>query len=342
MVSVRVEVERLSHKDVRQRRRAIRHLFELNDPFALSGFLPFLDSDDVWFVDQSIEAVRRWDDGSEISLLERLSNHSSRKVRLLSLEVCVRYDDSDIALSKLRNDSDSIVSKRAWVISLRHYSDSQFKKIVDDGLNSEFVNIRRATIESANLRNLEQYVLQGLSDSAPSVISKSIEGLSLDSHGIEEIREFISHTSSVVAVAAYRRLNYENALNFQDTVTLLSNPSGEAIEAVVGAFSDGIEWADEDIIDFLLSVPSESLIPRLVRRSPKNAVDPVRAKLILGPCSEFRKIRYLEDLIGRKLGLETLSSVKTISEGVDEGPLRDMALEVLEDQKSLGREEVRG
>ena len=341
MVSVRVEVGRLSHKDIRQRRRAIRHLFELNDPLALSGFLPFLDSDDQWFVDQSIEAVRRWDDGSDISLLERLSNHSSRKVRLLSLEVCVRYDDSEFALSKLRTSSDSIVSKRAWMISLKHYSDPRFKEIVDDGLNSEYVNIRRATVESAISRNLEQYVLQGLSDSAPSVISKSIEGLSLESHGIDKIREFISHSSSVVAVAAYRRINRENALNFEDTITLLSNPSGEAIEAVVDAFSDGIEWANEGNLEFLLSVPSESLVPRLVRHSPKNAVDSVRANLLLGSCSEIRKMRYLEDLIGRKLGIETLSSVKTISEEVDEGPLRDMALEVLEDQNSLGRMEVR-
>ena len=112
VVSVRVEVDRLSHKDIRQRRRAIRHLFELDDPFALSGFLPFLDSDDQWFVEQSIESIRRWDSGKNSKLIERISNHDSKKIRLLSLEVCVRYENSIEILSKLRTDSDSDVSKK--------------------------------------------------------------------------------------------------------------------------------------------------------------------------------------------------------------------------------------
>ena len=95
-----MEVERLSHKDVRQRRRAIRHLFELNDPFALSGFLQFLDSDDQWFVDQSIKEIRRWDNEEKKELLERLSKHKSSEIRLLSLEIVSRYDDSSEVLSK--------------------------------------------------------------------------------------------------------------------------------------------------------------------------------------------------------------------------------------------------
>ena len=43
------------------------------------------------------------------------------------------------------------------MISLRHYSDPRFKEIVDDGLNSEYVNIRRATVESAISRNWTLY-----------------------------------------------------------------------------------------------------------------------------------------------------------------------------------------
>ena len=96
-------MERLSHKDVRQRRRAIRHLFELNDPFALSGFLQFLDSDDQWFVDQSIEAIRRWDNGEKIELLGRLSKHKSSEIRLLSLEIVGRYEDTNNMFEEPKN-----------------------------------------------------------------------------------------------------------------------------------------------------------------------------------------------------------------------------------------------
>ena len=42
-MSVRPALAKLNHSDVRQRRRAVRHLFELNDPEALNGFEKLLD-----------------------------------------------------------------------------------------------------------------------------------------------------------------------------------------------------------------------------------------------------------------------------------------------------------
>ena len=339
VVSVRVEVDRLSHKDIRQRRRAIRHLFELDDPFALSGFLPFLDSDDQWFVEQSIEAIRRWDSGKNSKLIERISNHDSKKIRLLSLEVCVRYENSIEILSKLRADSDSDVSKRAWLISLKQYPDSLFQELANDGMTSNFVNIRRTTIESAIKRGMEKIILQGMNDEAPIVVSKSIEGMAKESIIFENLRALLDHPSALVRSTAYRRLNQENELQSDDTRKLLSNPNGEAIEAVIKAYSAGIEWTNQDLLDFLTLIPSDSLLPRLIRNSPSDEIDSVRARLLLGSCPEIRKMRYLEDLIGRNIGPETLISVKKITQEEDEGPVRAMAIEVLQDRETLGKTE---
>ncbi len=340
MVSVRVEVERLSHKDVRQRRRAIRHLFELNDPFALSGFLQFLDSDDQWFVDQSIEAIRRWDKGGNKELLTRLSKHKSIEIRLLSLEIAGRYDDASQILSKLRTDSEPEVAKRAWIVSLRQFSDDQFHEITVDGLNSNFVNVRRAVIESAIDRGMEQLVLKGLSDPSPIVISKSIEALNSESLEIHKIRDFLVHSSPLVRSTAYRRIYSENKLIIEDTKSIISNHSSETMEVVIEVFSDSIDWASEEILSLLMEVPSNSLIPRLIRNSPSIEVDSIRAKLLLGKCNDIRKMRYLEDLIGRNFGKETLSAVVKISEGIDEGPVKSMAIEVLNDRSMLGKGEV--
>ena len=339
MVSVRVEVERLSHKDVRQRRRAIRHLFELNDPFALSGFLQFLNSDDQWFVDQSVEAIRRWDNGEKKDLLERLSKHKSSEIRLLALEIVGRYDDSSQVLSELRTDSEPEVAKRAWIVSLRQYPDDKFLEIADDGLNSNYVNVRRAVIESAIDRGLEQFVLKGLRDSSPMVISKSIDALSVESLAIDEIRDFLVHSSPLVRSSAYLRIYAENKLTIEDTKLIISNHSTETMEAVIKVFSDSLDWASEEILSLLMEVPSDSLIPRLIRNSPSIEVDSIRAKLLLGKCSDIRKMRYLEDLIGRKIGAETLATVIKISEEMDEGPVRSMALEVLHDRSILGKGE---
>lgn len=340
MVSVRVEVERLSHKDVRQRRRAIRHLFELNDPFALSGFLQFLDSDDQWFVDQSIEAIRRWDNGGKKELLERLSKHKSSEIRLLSLEIVSRYDDSSEVLSKLRNDSEPEVAKRAWIVSLRQNPDDQFHEIAVDGLNSNFVNVRRAVIESAIDRGIEQLVLKGLRDPSPIVISKSIEALSSESLEIDKIREFLVHSSPLVRSSAYYRIYSENKLIIEDTKSIISNHSSETMEVIIEVFSGSLDWASEELLSLLMEVPSDSLIPRLIRNSPSMEVDSIRANLLLGKCNDIRKMRYLEDLIGRNFGKETLSSVVKLSEEIDEGPVRSMALEVLRDRSTLGKGEI--
>ena len=57
---VRQYMSRLSDKDVRQRRIAVRKLFELNDAAALPAFIPLLDDDSEWFRARAANAVRRW------------------------------------------------------------------------------------------------------------------------------------------------------------------------------------------------------------------------------------------------------------------------------------------
>ena len=46
------EISRLRDKDVRQRRKAVRRLFEDGDPSALPHFIPFLNDPDEWFVER--------------------------------------------------------------------------------------------------------------------------------------------------------------------------------------------------------------------------------------------------------------------------------------------------
>ena len=58
MTSVDTEIARLSHKDVRIRRRAVRTLFDLNSHCSLKEFIPLLDDSDPWFRTKAIDAHR--------------------------------------------------------------------------------------------------------------------------------------------------------------------------------------------------------------------------------------------------------------------------------------------
>ena len=60
MTNIDAEISRLSHKDVKIRRRAVRHLFEEDNPRALSGFVKLLNDSDFWFRNKSLDAHRKW------------------------------------------------------------------------------------------------------------------------------------------------------------------------------------------------------------------------------------------------------------------------------------------
>ena len=47
---------RLKHRDIRTRRRAVRTLFEQDDPQTLEAFESLLDDEDPWFVSKALEA----------------------------------------------------------------------------------------------------------------------------------------------------------------------------------------------------------------------------------------------------------------------------------------------
>ena len=63
---------KLKHKDIRHRRRAIRLLFEANDPDNLHAFEAMLSDEDPWFRGKALEAYRNWAPYQEASSLDPL------------------------------------------------------------------------------------------------------------------------------------------------------------------------------------------------------------------------------------------------------------------------------
>ena len=72
------EISRLRDKDIRQRRKAVRRLFEDGDPSALPHFIPFLNDPDEWFVERAMIAIERWYDGMDIGICLLYTSPSPR------------------------------------------------------------------------------------------------------------------------------------------------------------------------------------------------------------------------------------------------------------------------
>ena len=72
--SIQSAIAKLKHKDVRQRRRAVRLLFDSDAYESVEAFSIYLDDDDVWFRNKAIEAYRRWAPKHAPHLLDDLAN----------------------------------------------------------------------------------------------------------------------------------------------------------------------------------------------------------------------------------------------------------------------------
>ena len=74
MAGLETDISRLSNKDVRVRRRAVRSLFDDDNPMALKGFVPLLNDNDSWFRSKSLDAHRKWAKNSE-DLIPLMNGH---------------------------------------------------------------------------------------------------------------------------------------------------------------------------------------------------------------------------------------------------------------------------
>ena len=63
MTNLNAEISRLTNKDVKIRRRAVRALFEEDDPSA--SFVKLLDDPDFWFRNKALDAHRKWATSAE-------------------------------------------------------------------------------------------------------------------------------------------------------------------------------------------------------------------------------------------------------------------------------------
>ena len=165
------EMARLSHRDVRQRRRAIRVLFDLDIPRALEAFVPLLDDNDSWFQSKSLEAHRKWAVESGIDSLKPLVEHSwidanrcaanllgqfgteSEKYANILLEFDDQTCQRKAAASLLQDSEDLELAQR-----LSKNTDYQIRKLAycssaaDKELRSRGINDSNNSVKEAVLR----------------------------------------------------------------------------------------------------------------------------------------------------------------------------------------------
>ena len=104
---------RLKHRDIRTRRRAVRTLFEQDDPTVLEAFKPLLDDKDPWFVSKALDAYRMWGITAGVEAVATLLRHKNLDVRRAGANLLIPLGQPGKSLAfEALTDTDAVVQKK--------------------------------------------------------------------------------------------------------------------------------------------------------------------------------------------------------------------------------------
>ena len=169
---VRAAIRQLNDKDVRQRRRAVRKLFELDDPIAIYAFIPLLDDSDEWFRGKALMAIQRWASMKDLNLAEKLASSNKIEERILASRIATRVGKSSkTILKKLSEDENHLVKQNAWKARLQ-----QDELLIKEAIENNETGVRILAIEMIEkMDHIEDdIILKILKDNSSRVRKKAV------------------------------------------------------------------------------------------------------------------------------------------------------------------------
>jgi len=287
------EMARLSHRDIRQRRRAIRVLFDLDIPRALEAFVPLLDDKDPWFKSKSLEAHRKWAVQNGIESLKPLVEHKWLEANRCAANLLLNFGTNSSDYAQILLASDDQTCKRKAAESLLQVATNT--KLAQDLAGDDDYYIRKLAYCSPSadekLRN------SGLNDSNNSVKEAVLKIIVSNGETISESQItnlFESGIDSSLLSKPAILLGGNSLLKLVE-----SSPSNKTqqISKALGEICDDV---DDEQIQNLLTAGHLSIVARWLmgRKDPKS--DALLWQLMDDDrLATIDKSRLLERLIGR-------------------------------------------
>tara|TARA_Y100000588_G_scaffold183677_1_gene197485 strand:+ start:192 stop:1175 length:984 start_codon:yes stop_codon:yes gene_type:complete len=319
------ELARLKHKDVRQRRMAVRRLFEIDDPTALATFVELLDDDDEWFVEKSIDAIRRWVDGAHRKVIVSLSVREEVRLRLLAAELAPRIGSAALPiLSTLCSDSESSVIREAWRSRLKVDSGT-----IPVAIENDDHTIRKMAISHSGDPEILETML---SDSHPRVREAALDQMIAINHSPEAVDKLLDGPLRLKAA----KLRLPSLIESQTTSTIceLCHEPDPALRKVIASHLEDVDWFEwEDVYTAAMNSKDPLLLPRLLRSRREPKADEMRLNLLQN-AEDVSRTRVLENLHGRKISEAIFDLLPTLAE--DPNPIiAQAASSLVADSKML-------
>lgn len=315
--SIQSAIAKLKHKDVRQRRRAVRILFDSDAYESVEAFSAYLDDDDVWFRNKAIEAYRRWAPKHAPHLLEELAKRDDIDGHRCVATVLDAIPDSKQAttLSRLLLDSsDDVVVRRAvnQLISAKQATDKELRRF-----QSSEDHVVRSYAAAVN--NQVSELLQSLQDAHPDVrrqAASSLLKMDLNDVDSKALQSAIEHDDALWKLAVPIALENKHP----HLVNLMSRKNKSQRKFLVQSLKDAIIDADDSRLRTLIDSNCTSIVARwLVGRNDVKS-DELRQELLFDQrVDSIDKSRLLERLLHRQQepAIQTLAK-KLMDESKDE------------------------
>ena len=317
VANIQSAIAKLRHKDVRQRRRAVRILFDSDAYESVEAFSPLLDDKDVWFRNKAIEAYRRWAPKHAPHLLEQLAQSNQldgQRCVAAVLESIANTTEAAKLARFLLDSTDDVVVRRAahQLISTKEATDSELKAFLEA---EDHVMRTYATEVNENASNL----LLSLQDPHPDVrrqAASSLLQMELTSEEDAALQDAIIQDDALWKLAVPIAL--ENHL--PTLLDLMTSKSNSQRKFLVQSLKDAVEEADDERLRTLIDGDCTSIVARwLVGRNDVKS-DTLRTELLFDDrVDSIDKSRLLERLLHRQHepAIQQLAE-RLISESSDE------------------------
>ena len=315
--SVQSTIAKLRHKDIRQRRRAVRVLFDSDIHESVEAFSPFLNDKDIWFRSKAIEAYRRWAPKHAPHLLIGLAQGEKIDGHKCVSSVLENIQDRELAEELARlllSSQDSIVKRNASV----YLMENQLSKSDEE---QSFLSSTDPVIRSSALRITENMTIlrDALADPHPDVRKHAgIRMLQMKLNKEEEtlLNKAISNDGALWKLAVPKAMK-EQSDNLSALATGCTNSQRRFF---VTCMRENIEEADDTRIFALLAGDCTSVVSRwLVGRNDSKS-DVLREALLFDErVDSIDKSRMLERILHRQ-NEETIQALaqKILQQSTDE------------------------
>jgi len=315
--NIQSAIAKLKHKDVRQRRRAVRILFDSDAYESVEAFSIFLEDNDVWFRNKAIEAYRRWAPLHAPHLLEDLAKQGQLDGQRCVATVLEAIHDSKLAakLSRfLLKSEDDVVIRRAvhQLISSKEFTDDELGIF-----QSSEDHVVRAYATAVNGDPIE--LLKSLEDPHPEVrrqAASTLLHLELETEQNKTLQHSIENDDALWKFAVPIALEQARP----NLAELMNTQGNNQRRFLVESLKQAVKEADDPRLRTLIDGNCTSIVARwLVGRNDVKS-DELRYELLSdNRVDSIDKSRLLERLLHRQ-GEDEIQELaeKLLSESTDE------------------------